>query len=430
MASKRIVKYLCPFCDKRFTREDLIDHVEDKHEEMIPEGFTVLRYVFNYVNKKPLDYHGKCTECGGPTPWDENKARYDRQCGKKSCHDSYVKKFEQNMMKTRGVTRISSTAEGQKKMLANRKISGKYKFADGGIKEYTGKYERDTLEFMDKVLHIKSNDILAPGPILEYTYEGKVHMYITDFYYQPYNLIIEVKDGGDNPNRRNMPEYRGKQIAKEKFIIKHTNFNYLRLTNNDLSQLLSVFADLKYQLLENSGERVIHVNENVEENPVHELMTAMTYSPIVGITDADAYIIHNMQNNVFSVGVGTHFNDVIGPDNSNKLNHIEIPKEDYDKLVLYKLPIDRKEVSKRLKDYIGESVDNKFVYEKLMNQTMYTYDQIQFQGLEVINLNPYKEHVDKIKEYCSSNMKENQVEVVYNVVEEIARKYNLKRKGN
>lgn len=430
MASKRIVKYLCPFCDKRFTREDLIDHVEDKHEEMIPEGFTVLRYVFNYVNKKPLDYHGKCTECGGPTPWDENKARYDRQCGKKACHDSYVKKFEQNMMKTRGVTRISSTAEGQKKMLANRKISGKYKFADGGIKEYTGKYERDTLEFMDKVLHIKSDDVLAPGPILEYTYEGKVHMYITDFYYQPYNLIIEVKDGGNNPNKRNMPEYRGKQIAKEKYIIKHTNFNYLRLTNNDLSQLLSVFADLKYQLLENSGERVIHVNENVEENPVHELMTAMSYSPIVGITDADAYIIHNMQNNVFSVGVGTHFNDVIGPDNSNKLNHIEIPKEDYDKLVLYKLPIDRKEVSKRLKDYMGESVDNKFVYEKLMNQTMYTYDQIQFQGLEVIDLNPYKKHVDKIKEYCGSDMKENQVEVVYNVVEEIARKYNLKRKGN
>jgi endogenous inhibitor of DNA gyrase (YacG/DUF329 family) len=93
MASKRIVKYLCPFCDKRFTREELVDHVEDKHEEMIPEGFTVLRYVFNYVNKKPLDYHGKCTECGGPTPWDENKARYDRQCGKKACHDSFVKKF-------------------------------------------------------------------------------------------------------------------------------------------------------------------------------------------------------------------------------------------------------------------------------------------------------------------------------------------------
>jgi very-short-patch-repair endonuclease len=332
------------------------------------------------------------------------------------------------MLKTRGVTRISSTAEGQKKMLANRKISGKYKFQDGGIKEYTGSYELKALEFMDKVLHIKSDDILSPGPILEYTYEGKVHMYITDFYYQPYNLVIEVKDGGDNPNRRNMPEYRGKQIAKERFIINHTNFNYLRLTNNDLSQLLAVFADLKYQLIENTGERVIHVNETTECKPVEELMNAIRYTPIVGITDADAYIIHNTQNNVFSVGVGTHFTDVIGPDNSNKLNHIEIPKEDYDKLVLYKLPIDRREVSTRLKNYMGETVDNKFVYEKLMNQTMYTYDQIQFQGLEVIDLNPHKKYIDNITEYCSSELPEKQAEVVYNVVEEIAKKYNLNKR--
>ena len=60
---------------------------------------------------------------------------------------------------------------------------------------------------------------MAPGPILEYDHEGKTHLYITDFYYQPYNLIIEVKDGGDNPNKRNMPEYRQKQIEKEKYII-------------------------------------------------------------------------------------------------------------------------------------------------------------------------------------------------------------------
>ena len=95
MATKRTVTYKCPYCTRRFTREDLVLHVQDEHEDMIPEGFTPFRLVFNYVNKKPLSYHGKCTECGGPTPWDENKGRYDRQCEKKACKESYVKKFEE-----------------------------------------------------------------------------------------------------------------------------------------------------------------------------------------------------------------------------------------------------------------------------------------------------------------------------------------------
>ncbi len=277
MATTRVVKYKCLFCDNRYTRQDLVSHIEETHPDDVPEGFTPFRLVFNYVNKKPLSYHGKCTECGGPTPWDENKGRYDRQCEKKACKESYIRKFEENMMRTRGVTRISKTEEGLKKMLANRKISGKYKFQDGVEKEYCGSYEHKALEFMDKVLNIKSSDILCPGPCLEYSYEGETRIYITDFYYQPYNLIIEVKDGGDNPNKRNMPEYRAKQIAKEQYIIKHTNYNYLRLTNNDFSQLLNIFFHLKMQMVENTGERVIHINESIIHKPITDSMIGSPY---------------------------------------------------------------------------------------------------------------------------------------------------------
>ena len=203
MASNTNVKYKCPFCADRMTRAELVAHVQDEHEDELPKDFTAFRYVFNYVNRKPLTYHGKCTECGGPTPWDEVKGRYNRQCGKKACHDSFVAKFEENMLRTTGHTRMSDTAEGQVKMLANRKISGEYKFKDGGVKTYTGSYELKALEFMDKVMDIQSDDILAPGPILNYKLkDGREFMYITDFYYQPYNLVIEVKDGGNNPSSR------------------------------------------------------------------------------------------------------------------------------------------------------------------------------------------------------------------------------------
>ena len=140
MASKRNVTWKCPFCDKRLDREKLVIHVDDKHQNEIPEGFTALRYVFHYVNKRPLDYHGRCTECKGPTPWDEEVGRYKRQCGKKECHDSYVRKFEENMVKKKGYTRETSTQEGLEQMLKNRKISGKYTFQNGKTKDYVGSY--------------------------------------------------------------------------------------------------------------------------------------------------------------------------------------------------------------------------------------------------------------------------------------------------
>ena len=435
MATKRTVTYKCPYCTRRFTREDLVLHVQDEHEDMIPEGFTPFRLVFNYVNKKPLSYHGKCTECGGPTPWDENKGRYDRQCEKKACKESYVKKFEENMMRTRGVTRISATEEGQKKMLANRKISGTYVMSDGAKKTYTGSYELKGLEFMDKVMHIKSSDILCPGPILEYSFEGKTHIYITDFYYQPYNLIIEVKDGGDNPNKRNMPEYRAKQIAKEQFIIKHTNYNYLRLTNNDFSQLLAVFANLKMQMVENTGERVIHVNEN---KFLTEMMNALNSGKVVGLKDSDAYIVNYMQNNVFSddtynnaykVGISNsvRLDNIFGPDENGKFNKID---ESTIKIAdFYKIPISVGEASSKLYSYIGSDVSNTFVYETLFNKKMYTHDQIMIEsGVEKVKsfaelLSEAQKEFVSFLEYSNLDFSEEE-----NAISELENKIKLMRK--
>lgn len=388
-SNNRNIRYKCPFCNNKFTREDLVNHIEDEHPYDIPADFTPFRYVFNYVNKKPLTYHGKCTECGGPTEWDENKGRYNRQCNNKACHDSYIKKFEANMMKTRGVTRISATASGQLKMLSNRKISGKYKFSNGEEKTYTGSYELKALEFMDKVMHIDPNDLMCPGPILEYSLDGNTHIYITDFYYQPYNLIIEVKDGGDNPNKRNMPDYRAKQIAKEKYIIKHTNYNYLRLTNNNLNQLLAVFANLKMQMVENTGERVIHVNE-ATETPIGEMMNALMSGKVVGLKDSEAYITNNLQNNVFSGGIAVmdgRLDSIFGINKEGVL--VRLGEEESKSIIdntktFYKLG-DRKEVSKKLKPVVGTKITEEELYETLTGIKLYDKNQIEY-NLESVNI--------------------------------------------
>ena len=379
MSTKRNVRYKCPFCDKRFTRQDLVRHIEDNHMDVLPSSFTPFRYVFNYVNKKGPDYHGKCTECGGSTTWDENKGRYNRQCDKKACHDSYIKKFEANMIRVKGVKRISATANGQEKMLANRKISGKYKFKNGVMKTYTGSYEKSALEFMDKIMDIDPNDIISPGPVLEYIYDNVKHMYITDFYYQPYNLIIEVKDGGNRPNKRSMPEYRAKQIAKEEFIINHTNYNYIRLTDNDLSQLLAVFADLKMQMVEDTGERVIHVNE---------FMNALNSGYIAGMKDTGSvYVVNYMRNNAFvdneepdrgiAITNSPKLDSIFYRNKEGKLKYADESFLHNISFDLYETDIPISKISEAIRENLDQFVEEGFLYETVFGKELFQYDQIK-----------------------------------------------------
>ena len=128
------------------TRMDLIDHIDSKHKEMIPKGYTATRVVFNLVNKKD---HGSCIVCRSETDWDESKARYNRLCNKESCRKKYAKMAKKN---TRIDERLKDP-EFQQKMLAGRRITGIYKFQDGGEVSYTGTYEKKLLEFMDKFLN-------------------------------------------------------------------------------------------------------------------------------------------------------------------------------------------------------------------------------------------------------------------------------------
>ncbi len=138
MSSSR--KYTCPYCKKLRTRDQLPGHLERNHLDVLPEGFTPLRMTFHIVNKKPLTYTRPCRICGGPTQWDEHKGRYNFLCGKKSCHDAWVKKMQETMGDKMGSNRPTSTKEGLAKMLAARKISGTYKFQDGGEHSYVGDY--------------------------------------------------------------------------------------------------------------------------------------------------------------------------------------------------------------------------------------------------------------------------------------------------
>ena len=252
--AKNQKKYKCPYCDQRFIRSKLHIHIQDKHEDLIPEGYTALRIAFNTINHKD---HGTCIICKEEAPWNEIKGRYERLCGKESCKEAYKKMVAERNKRIYGTDRLQTdpkyNAEVQKKALTGRKIAGKYKFDDGGEIAYVGSYERKLLEFLDKTMKCNSEDILSPGPEIPYIWEDKEHVYLPDFYYIPYNLIIEVKDGGDNKNNNpGVKEDNGSRLqAKEKAVKDLNKYSYIRLTNNNFGQLLSLMALLKYNLLQN-----------------------------------------------------------------------------------------------------------------------------------------------------------------------------------
>lgn len=262
-------KYSCPFCEAKLPRMELIDHVEKEHEALIPENYTATRVVYDSINRTD---HGTCMICKKPVyTWNEKTSRYDNICSEK-CRKEVRRIALERHIKVYNSPTLLTDPGHQEKMLANRHISGTYKHSDGASITYTGKYEKATLEFMDKVMNIPSKDIQMPGPILEYEYNGETHSWITDIYYIPANLIIEVKDGGNNPNNRNMPEYRGKQQAKEIMITELGKFNYLRLTNNNFSQLLEALAEIKYENMDRKDATEVSMHYFINESSRLELI--------------------------------------------------------------------------------------------------------------------------------------------------------------
>ena len=252
----------CPYCDERFNKIKLLKHIEKEHKDQLPLGYTPYRMVYDVVNDK--HGHGNCVVCGKPTKWNEKRQKYNRLCGDPKCYEQIKKTYHERMMRVYNKPYLLDDPKFQEKMLAHRKISGKYKWSDGKEMTYTGTYEKKLMEFLDKVLEYKSNEVIAPGPILEYEFKGKKLHWITDFLIIPYNLIIEVKDGGNNPNTRSMPIYRAKQVAKEKMITNMGTYSYIRLTNNDFGQLLSILAELKMNVVDHNDSKVYRIHENQE----------------------------------------------------------------------------------------------------------------------------------------------------------------------
>jgi very-short-patch-repair endonuclease len=240
-------KFRCPDCRNRYTSDALLyRHVRTVHKENIPEGVTAKQYCFNRRNNKTFQI---CVICKtNKTAWNEESCRYNLYCSN-ACRKKAGEIAEENLKRKTGKTRKErlSDPETQKTMLKNRSISGIYTFSNRSTAiNYVGSYELDFLTFYDKEYRGDPLDIIECPLTFEYILENERHFYLPDFYLTSLNLIIEVKDGGDNPNEHSHIELdRKKDALKLKAVIDSGRYNFIKIINKDYIPFINTVAILR-----------------------------------------------------------------------------------------------------------------------------------------------------------------------------------------
>lgn len=251
----------CPICKKQYPDlASVSEHIETTHNDKIPNNWSGAKYLFFSNHGRTC---GKCRICKKETDFNEITGKPEIMCKNKKCHEVYRQNFVNNMINKHGKTTLLNDPEMQKKMLSNRSISKKYKWSDGSEKLCIGSYEYDFAQFLDVFMNFNSNDVMFPAPmVIEYEYNNDIHFYIPDVYIGSLNLIIEIKDGGNNANTRPsiVAVDKVKEKAKEQAIKKQGKYNYVKIPNKEYGIFLDTLIKLKDQ--ENVG------NENEKIVPI------------------------------------------------------------------------------------------------------------------------------------------------------------------
>ncbi len=240
---RKVNVYRCPICRKPYkTLSGWAAHMNLEHPENRPEGFSDSRYFYYAITGRTT---GHCVACGRETTWNGETQKYNRFCDDPKCKERYKDVFDKRMINKYGRTTLCDNPEQQRKMLKARKISGSYKFADGGKIDYVGSYEKDFLRLLDTFFHFKSSDVMGPSPHTYcYKYGNEDHFYIPDFFIPNLNLEIEIKDE-TNAHHKIVAVDRVKEKLKDDVMNSIEAINYFKVTDKDYRPFFSYLLKLK-----------------------------------------------------------------------------------------------------------------------------------------------------------------------------------------
>ena len=390
MDTKRIT---CKFCGEYMKSYDsYVSHIESSHSESIPQDMTAWRFVYYLKTGKT---HGSCIICKNDTEWNEKTHKYHRFCNNPKCKEKYVETFQNRMIGKYGKVNLLNDPEQQKKMLANRKISGVYTWRDHVHETpYTGTYELSFLKFLDEVLEFNPEDVIGPSPhTYYYIYEGKKHFYIPDFFIPSLNLEIEIKEGTNNHPKIQAVDKVKERLKDEVMKSNSNSFNYIKIIEKNNFRFIEFLDEAKKRFL-NGDKRPIVMCESVEDNLFDELITENDNSQISVdnndivktpiIKTKNTYMIKNDKGTIIS-----------------KLSYYEYKVKNFDWILMSDL--DTKP------DYRGKGLANKLINElysdisKNKNKGLYLFvksdNQVAIKLYTKLNFKKVKNYTLKDGEY-------------------------------
>lgn len=245
---RKISVYRCPECRKPFRALGAwANHMNNAHPEVRPKGYSDRRFFYYNLTGKT---HGNCIVCKKETEWNEETSKYNRFCSNPKCKEEYRNMFKERMISKYGKVTMMDDPEFARKALANRRISGRYRFSDGGEVNYVGSYEKDFLIMMDKFLGYKSTDIMAPSPhTYYYEYEGEKHYYIPDFFIPNLNLEIEIKQN-ESTHPKILAVDKVKEQKKDEVMISNKAISYIKLVDKKYEPFIEYLLSLKERIPE------------------------------------------------------------------------------------------------------------------------------------------------------------------------------------
>ena len=261
---QKVNVYKCPQCGAKYkSLQTWGNHMSAAHPELIPSGWSYARY-FYYVQTGKSS--GKCVVCKKETKWNEATKKYERFCENPKCKEIYREEFKKRMIKKYGKVNLLNDPEQQRKMLANRKISGLYTFRNGKQIAYVGSYENDFLFMLDRFLYFDPNDIMMPSPhTYEYEYknpedklhEGK-HFYIPDAYIPSLNLEIEIKQNS-NKHPKILKIDKIKEEQKDDVMNSIPDIKYIKIVEKDYTNFFNLIENLSNTIT----DKEMVANENL-----------------------------------------------------------------------------------------------------------------------------------------------------------------------
>lgn len=263
---RKVDYYKCPVCGMKYkTLGAWGNHLDTVHPGTITKGYSYARYFYYTLTGRT---HGTCVQCKGDTEWSEATQKYNRYCNNPKCKQAYVKLAKSRMVGKHGVEHMLNDPDMQKKMLAGRKISGRYTFSDGsGSIPYVASYEKEFLMMLDKFMKFSASDIIAPSPnTYYYKYQDKMHFYIPDFFIPNLNLEIEVKQN-TSTHPKILAVDKVKEQLKDDVMLSNPKINYIKVVDKDYT----TFFDYLLKLRESMDDEITRKNTT----PLPEFKSAM-----------------------------------------------------------------------------------------------------------------------------------------------------------